>query len=289
MTTTRRTIAGSATIRGVTLFTATESALTFRPAPPSSGITFVRTDLEGQPRIPVGPRSVVHEPRHTVLAAPDSDARLHTVEHVLSALAGMGVHDAIVEVQGPEPPIGDGSASLFVDALQEAGLTDSDTPAPEPIRIDEPIRVGSDTAFIEATPLDDPSRLELAYHLDYGGPDADIPTQDASLTIDLAAPPIDEYAAEIAPARTFCLQAEAEAMHKMGLFRHLSPKQMLVVGPDGPIDNAYRFPNEPARHKLLDLLGDLQLAGRPIAGRIVATRAGHALNHEMAARLAQIG
>jgi UDP-3-O-acyl-N-acetylglucosamine deacetylase len=98
----------------------------------------------------------------------------------------------------------------------------------------------------------------------------------------------ETYAREVAPARTFCLESEARAMQAAGLFKGLSPRDLLVIGERGPIENQYRFENEPARHKLLDLIGDLALAGRPLVGEVVATRAGHALNHEMAVALARL-
>jgi UDP-3-O-acyl-N-acetylglucosamine deacetylase len=122
------------------------------------------------------------------------------------------------------------------------------------------------------------------YELDYG-PAAPIAAQSASW--DSGTPDAAEvYEREVAPARTFCTEAEARAFRAAGLFGDRSPRDMLVIGEEGPIDNAYRFENEPARHKLLDLIGDLALVGRPLHGEVVAMRSGHALNHELAAALA---
>jgi UDP-3-O-acyl-N-acetylglucosamine deacetylase len=210
---------------------------------------------------------------------------VQTVEHVMSALAGLGVTDALVEVTGPEIPIGDGSARPFVETISGAGLAAPTLDgAEEPVRIEEPVVIGDAAAKIEALPSSDGRiGLELTYRLEYP-PGAPIPPQEASIFIPLGEPAAG-YGAEVSGARTFCLAQEAEMMRKAGMFAHLSPKDMLVIGPAGPIDNAYRFPNEPARHKLLDLVGDLALCGRPVIGRVVATRTGHAHNHAMARAL----
>lgn len=286
------TLSQPAMVGGMTLFTAAAASLIIRPAPAGHGIVFRRTDLPDQPRIPALVRHVVPESRHTVLSADPANRAapvIHTVEHVLSALAGLGITDALLDLHGQEVPIGDGSAAPFVQALQEAGVrrVAADGPMPEPIVVREPITVtdARGDGRIEALPpLPGEQALDLSYDLDYG-PNSPLPPQRATLRLD-AAGGADAYAAQIAPARTFCLAEEAQAMRKMGFFKHLEPKDMLVIGEDGrPIDNALRFPDEPARHKLLDLLGDLSLTGRPIIGRITASRSGHALNHEMARKL----
>lgn len=201
-----------------------------------------------------------------------------TVEHILSALAGLGVTDATVELEGPEVPIGDGSAAAFAGALLGAGIVDLGGEV-EPLRLEREVVVERAGARIVARPRRGAGCL-YRYELDYGagGP---IPAQAAewnSGAPDAAA----EYARAVAPARTFCLAAEAEQMRAAGLFKGLSPRDMLVFGEAGPIDNALRFEDEPARHKLLDLIGDLALLGRPLgAAEVVATRSGHALTHEL--------
>lgn len=201
-----------------------------------------------------------------------------TAEHVLSALCAMGVTDVLLEIDGPEVPIGDGSAAMFVEAIERAGLQDHGEPLP-PLVIDREITVQAGNGRISAMPRQ-AAGWRFRYELDYG-PTGPIPAQAA----EHEGPDAAAYAREIAPARTFCLQSEAEAMRAMGLFTALTPRDMLVFGPSGPIDNELRFENEPARHKLLDLIGDLSLAGRPLQVDVVAVRAGHALNHEMARRL----
>lgn len=287
----RRSVARPASFQGVTLFTGVTAIVTVNPAPAGRGIVFRRADLPASPDIPALAVAVAPESRRTLLSADPNDVKaptVQTVEHLMSALAGLGITDALVELRGPEVPIADGSAAPIVAMLQEAGLA-SLSPADDPVAtVRVPAVLDDGKSRIEALPLDqgDEPGLHLTYRLDYG-PGAPIPAQEASLVVPLGQP-ARSYVGEVAPARTFCLAQEAQAMRHMGLFTHLTPREMLVVGAGGPIDNAYRFPDEPARHKLLDLLGDLALAGVPVLGRVVATRTGHAHNHAMAARLAAL-
>lgn len=300
----RTTLSLPAIIRGITLFTAAATTLTIRPAPPHSrGLAFRRTDLPGQPTIPALIAHVASDSRHTVLRLdptdPDSPV-VHTTEHILSALSALGVTDALLDLDGPEVPIADGSSRPFIDAILAADLAPIDT-APHarehdgfaPIVINEPFSVRENDAVIECMCTESrtggggANALDLEYHLDYG-PNSPLPPQSASLH--LSSFPSADYINSIAPARTFCLLAEAQALRESGLFLHMQPKDMLVIDDRGrPIDNAFRFENEPARHKLLDLLGDLALVGRPIRGRIIARRSGHSLNHALALALFAAG
>lgn len=278
--------------------------MTIRPAVvPHAGIEFKRVDLPGSSLIRASVARVAPEMRRTVLRADASNpkaASVQTVEHLLSALVGMGVTDAIIELDGPEVPLGDGSALPFVEAIRDAGVAElpahgdgqMEHAAPSPVVIRERLVIedakasadGAGPVSIEALPHDAPECV-LEYHVAYPAPaDRLIPNQSASMRIPLGG--VDAgYPTQVAPARTFCLQHEAQAMRQMGLFTHLSPSEMLVIAQNGPIDNALRFSNEPARHKLLDLLGDLSLCGRAIQGRIIARRTGHAHNHQMARAL----
>lgn len=292
----RTTLREPATVRGVTLFTAVEAEVTIRPAQ-EGGIRFITTAHPDRP-IPATVAHAVDEPRRTVLAASPFQAisnappppkapaspTAQTVEHILSALAGFGVTDALVELAGPEIPIGDGSAQLFADALAAAGLVPATGHAEPLLAIcpDSPILIEDGGTSVHITPRETPG-CSFTYHLDYG-PDAPIPPQHATFVLPPGGDP-DGYTAQVAPARTFSTLPEVLAFRKMGLFTHLEPSQMLVFGPDGPIDNVLRFEDEPARHKLLDLIGDLSLVGMPLVGEIIARRAGHALNHEMARAL----
>ncbi|MBX3376230.1 MAG: UDP-3-O-acyl-N-acetylglucosamine deacetylase [Phycisphaeraceae bacterium] len=271
----RRTIIGPATVSGVGLFTGKASTVRFVPAG-TGGVVFRRVDLPGSPDIPatvasLGPAPAGVPGRNTTLRF--GGAVCVTVEHIMSALAGLGITDIVVELDGAEAPIMDGSAGPFAEALWGAGLRYTGAMV-EPLRVEREVTVrGEGGAWISARPA---AGSVYRYEMDYGAGSA-LGVQSAGF--DAAR---DEYRREVAPARTFCTLAEAEAMKRAGLFGHLSPRDMLVIGEHGPIENAYRFENEPARHKVLDLIGDLALVGRPIAGEIVAHKAGHALNAEMA-------
>ncbi|MFT5424354.1 MAG: UDP-3-O-acyl-N-acetylglucosamine deacetylase [Phycisphaerales bacterium] len=287
----RHTLAAPVTIHGTGLFTDQPSAITISPATPGTGIAFeidsARTaaHINNLSTAPAHPAFAKLPPRCTTidLRQPDGSARpLFTVEHVLSALVGLGVHDAAISCDGPETPILDGSALDFVTAIQAVGLVRTDTP-PERITPRRQVTVedgrgGSVT--IEPIGAEEPP--SYTYHLDYG---PDSPIAKASVTWDGSA---DQYAKLVAPARTFCLEAEAEQMHSLGLFKNLTPRDMLVIGPAkgdhpaGPIDNAYRMNDEPAWHKLLDLIGDLALVGTPLHAKVTAHKSGHALHHAAA-------
>lgn len=289
----RSTVAGPALVRGVGLFTAREASLTIRPAEAGHGLKIHRTDMPYAQPVPATAAHVGAMPslpgRNTVLTAdPALIASAHnpflaTVEHVMSALAGLGITDALLECDGPEVPIGDGSALPFVAAIQSVGTAQlpgsiSAIVVPHVIRIGDVLN-GS----IEIHPRSEPG-CRYEYTLDFG-PGGAIPASTASIEL----PDSRNYAAEIGPARTFCFEHEALALTRAGLFKHLTPRDMLVLDASGtPIDNALRFPDEPARHKLLDLIGDLALAGRPLRARVIAKKSGHALNHAAAKALATL-
>lgn len=269
-------------IHGVGLFGAGPARLSFLPGSggirwrdPASGQTAAGliaqqhsgTQWTGLPAgVPV---------RNTSIAA---GARVFaTIEHVMGALAGLGVWNVDVMLEGVEAPILDGSAREFVDLA--SGLAAA---SPGPLLLKAPVEVRHGNASIIATPLPANEPIEYVYELDYG-PSSPLPPQRASWRGEPAT-----FAREIAPARTFSMLAEVNQARAMGLFGHLSPAEMLVVGDDGrPIDNAWRMEHEPARHKLLDLIGDLALLGAPLHARVVATRSGHALTHEFCRRVLQ--
>lgn len=282
MTIPRRTLAAPATVSGLGLFTEAPCSVTIKPA--DEGIVFTRNGVSIPATIehlssrPAHAAFQAMPPRSTSLDLPDGTVML-TVEHLLSALTGHGVTAANIEIEGPELPIGDGSAQAFSSAILEAGLVNHDLQASPRTQPLTGFTVGDTRgAHITVTPAPRPS---FVYHLDYG-PESPILAQQAEWD---GRP--ESYAREVAPARTYCLDHEARAMHDAGLFRSFTPSDLLVIGEDGPIDNTYRFDNEPARHKLLDLIGDLALAGPGlIPARIEAFGSGHALNHEVARRLA---
>ncbi|MEC9373133.1 MAG: UDP-3-O-acyl-N-acetylglucosamine deacetylase [Planctomycetota bacterium] len=275
----QRTLAGEAVVSGMGLFTGQASTARIRAARPDSGVVFVRSDLADRPRIPATVEHVVARPRRTTLQA--GEATIEMVEHCLSALAGLGIDNAVVEVDGGEMPAGDGSALPYVEAILAQGLSEQES-ARRPIVVTEPIVIREGDASITALPSPT-ANLDVMYDLDYRGGGAALHRQVCAFTLDPEA-----YLEKIAPARTYAMADEARAMRERGMFAHLTPRDVLVIGEDGPIDNELRFPDEPARHKVLDLIGDLSLAGRPVQARIIANRSGHALNHRLAAELAKV-
>lgn len=283
-----RTPLRPAVVHGTGLFTGKPATVVIRPGAPGAtlGVSFCRT---GGAPIPALADRVVADGRHTVLCNAGSPAStgVQTTEHLLAALVGLGIWSAEVELDGPEVPIMDGSAEPFVRALLAAGFVTRPGPRMPVRTITRTLVVEAGSARIEASPLPTgPSatgdeHFEAEYHLDYGnsGP---LPRQSARVSIPPRLPG-EEFVTSIAPARTFSLLAEALAARQAGLFAHVTPAEMLVIGDDGkPVDNRWRLADEPARHKLLDLVGDLALVGCPIVGRVVAHRSGHALNHAMA-------
>ncbi|MFG0258347.1 MAG: UDP-3-O-acyl-N-acetylglucosamine deacetylase [Phycisphaerales bacterium JB043] len=271
-TTHQHTLASVATITGRGLFSGEASTARICPAEPNTGVVFVRTDLPDAGPIPAHVDNVVERPRRTALE--QGEASVEMVEHCLSALAGLGVDNARIEVDATEMPAGDGSASPYVNAMLGVGLEEQSA-SRDPITVTEPITIRENDAMIAAYP-NNGSGLDLLYDLEYDHSRV-IERQLHAFTLDSKA-----YVEKIAPARTFALLEEAKAMQERGMFPHLTPKDMLVIGEQGPVENALRFDDEPVRHKLLDLIGDLALAGRPINARVVACRSGHSLNQQMA-------
>jgi UDP-3-O-acyl N-acetylglucosamine deacetylase len=270
----QRTIRRPAEVHGVGFLTGSAVQLRFVPAPPSSGVVFVRRDLPGQPTIAAHVSQVTGTQRRTTLG--QAPAQVALVEHVLAALAGLRIDNCLVELNAPEPPGLDGSARGFTQALASAGLVVQ--PARRSVWvIDEPITVRAGGATLTLyPPADDRPALTLSYFLDYG-PCSPIGRQ---LWTGEVTPGL--FIQELASARTFLLEAEAAELRRQGLGARTTAADLLVFGPRGPIDNVQRFGNEPARHKVLDMVGDLSLVGADLCGHVVAYRSGHPLNVELA-------
>ncbi len=272
----QHTVAKPAAVRGKGLLYGEDAEMMIEPAPADHGIVFERVDLDPPVRIPALIDHAVDRARRTTLR--NGNNTIDTVEHFLSALAGLGIDNALVRINGPEVPLGDGSAVPFVSAIQEAGIQVQDA-SRLIYEVTEPIILDEDGCMLAAFP----SRHEdfrVIYELDYGSAEQRIGRQSQGFILDT-----DQYLSELARARTYSLKEEAQGLWEQGLCRHLSPKDVLVIGDEGPIENAYRFDNEPARHKILDMIGDLYLLGGPVHGRFVASRSGHALNRKMCAKI----
>ena len=274
----RRTLKTSIGCVGVGVHSGRRTSLTLRPALSGTGIRFRRTDLGVD--IPASYDHVADTRLCTALALPDwPEARIGTVEHVMAALAGCGIDDAIVEVDGPEVPILDGSAAPFVFLIYCAGIAANPGPA-EAIEVLRPVRVqegeGPDAAWAELAPLSGAERgLEAALTIEFPG--TAIGRQRLVLRVTPAS-----FRHEIADARTFTLAAEVEHLRALGLAQGGSLSNAVVV--DGPVvlnPGGLRRTDEFVRHKLLDAVGDLALAGAPLRARFTGHRSGHALNNRL--------
>jgi UDP-3-O-[3-hydroxymyristoyl] N-acetylglucosamine deacetylase len=272
----QRTLARPAEVRGIGFLTGATVRLRFAPAPPNTGIAFVRTDLRPPARIPVGVDQVTGTRRRTTLG--HAPAQVMLVEHVLASLAGLKIDNCSIELDACEPPGLDGSARSFVTALAEAGCT-VQSARRAVWGVDEPVTVAHDGATLTLYPPDR-AGLRVSYLLDYG-PGCPIDRQAYSLDVTP-----ETVMAGVAECRTFLLEDEALEFRRQGLGSRLTPADLLVFGPRGPIGNRLRHANEPARHKVLDVLGDLSLFGADLCGHVVAYRSGHPLNVELVRTLA---
>ncbi len=294
----QHTIKKQVTISGVGLHTGIEANMTFLPASPNHGYKFQRMDLEGQPIIDADVDNVVDVSRGTTLE--QSGARVFTVEHVLAALVGMEVDNILIQLSGPEPPILDGSSIQFIDILEDAGLEEQNAlrrffEVPESIHYKDSAR----EVEMAALPLDD---FRVTVMVDYNSPV--LGSQHASIT------DISQFRQEIASCRTFCFLHELEMLYNNNLIKggdlnnaivvvdrvveeaelsslaKMFNKQKVEVKKEGILNNVeLRYKNEPARHKLLDVIGDLALVGRPLKAQILAARPGHAANVAFAKKI----
>jgi UDP-3-O-[3-hydroxymyristoyl] N-acetylglucosamine deacetylase / 3-hydroxyacyl-[acyl-carrier-protein] dehydratase len=272
----QKTIGREVSFAGPGLFSGEVATLTFAPAGPDAGITFVREQGDRVATIPALVHNVTRRPRRTCLR--NGSLFVETVEHCMAALAGLGIDNAMLKLSGGntgEIPGGDGSSKPFVEILSDAGVSEQDAPL-APLIIKRPIQVSVGDATLAALP-GPTDHLEIIYDFEAGPP---VGRQTISFHLG-----DDDFANQLAPARTFVFENEAKELQSRGMGKHLSPKDLLVISSTGPIDNAFRFPDECARHKVLDLLGDLYLVGRPIRGRLLAHKSGHELNHLLARRL----
>lgn len=270
----QRTLRGPAIVAGAGYWSGEASRVELLPAPAHAGVTFVRHGGGAAVRIPAAVEHRVEATARTNLAV--AGVRVQMVEHCLSALAGLGVDCCVVRVSAEEMPGLDGSARAYVAAIDEAGIEELGPPV-EPLVVEQSFRVGDATSWVAVSPPRFPG-LSVEYELDYGaGP---IGRQVCSLQVTP-----ETYRSSLAAARTFISAAEAEALRASGRGLSVSHGDLLVFGPDGPIGNELRWPDECVRHKVLDLVGDLALVGRPIHAHVRACRSGHRLNAQAAARL----
>lgn len=260
----QRTLRATARAEGVGVHSGLLCSLRLEPAEPDHGLRLVRADHPGATPIVAGVRAVLDSRLATVLGA--DGWRVSTVEHLLAALRALGVDNALILVDGPEVPVLDGSALPWVELLWETGLTEQDTPRKTlALRREIAVSDGARTARLSPGP-----GLRLEASIDY--PHPALGRQELALDA-------EDFATAIAPARTYGFLHEVEAMRAAGLGLGGSLDNAVVYGPDGPLNpGGLRFPDEPVRHKLLDMTGDLALVGLPVQGRFSAHLPGHALN-----------
>ena len=274
----QRTLSRPIAYDGIGLHTGIPCHVEFRPAPPESGIRFLRTDLPGQPSIPVAPRYArvdADQMRRTILK--NGEAEVHTVEHILAAASGLGIDNLTIALNAQEPPEpADGSAGPYVRLFQEAGITEQ--PAPRHyFRVSEPVRHEENGVILVALPHDG---LRVTFTIEYEN--AWRGTQYASYDIDP-----DVFVKEIAPARTFVLERDVEKLRERGMILGGTLQNAVVVQPTGILNQEpLRFDDEFVRHKILDFLGDLYLLGRPAQGHFLSIKSGHASNVRFVQRLA---
>lgn len=263
------TLATVARFAGAGLHSGAPARLTIRPAGPDHGITFRRTDLDGAP-IPARWDHVKISPLCTLLEGADGST-VSTVEHVMAALSGTGIHNAAIEVDGPEVPILDGSAAPFVAGILDAGISISDAPL-RAIRVLRTVEVHEGAGFARLSPAD---RLEMRFAIEFS--DRVIGHQEKSLDLANGA-----FVRELMDSRTFCRQADVEAMKASGLALGGTYFNAVVVDDDRVLSpGGLRHPDEAVRHKMLDAVGDLALAGAPLLARYTGHRAGHAMTNRL--------
>jgi UDP-3-O-[3-hydroxymyristoyl] N-acetylglucosamine deacetylase/3-hydroxyacyl-[acyl-carrier-protein] dehydratase len=271
----QKTIAREVELSGVGLHTGAGVRLRLKPADPGAGILFRRVDLPDRPEVPATVGFLHERPRRSVLRS--GPAEVETVEHLLASLAAFQVDNVVCELNGPEVPGMDGSSRAFAEAVREAGVKEQKESI-QPYTVRDAVHVEADGWAIIALPREE--GLRLSYTLEYDRPR----TVRQSFTFDLDP---DTFLKEIASARTFVTSEEVEHLRAQGLGQGASADNTLVIGPDAQADaQGLRFPDEYVRHKVLDLLGDLVLLGRPLHAHVVAHRTGHAANRALVERIA---
>lgn len=272
---TQKTIAREGQVSGIGLHTGKESRVFLKPAPPDSGIRFYH---EGRFLSGLSSESHFDNSVHSIRcsALGNEEDRILTVEHLLAALGGLGITNLQLDVHGPEIPGTDGSALPFVELIQALGVTDQGK-AIDSYRVTEPIFCGDQKKAIAIYPSD---TLSIAYVLDYEHPYLRGQKVEFEITP-------ETFARDIAPARTFCTEEEAQGLKERGIGLGADRTNTVVVDAQGSHRANQRFEDECARHKVLDIVGDLNLLGFPIQGRVVAIRSGHTLNRQLVRAIRQ--
>ena len=280
METPQRTIAKTVEYSGRGLFTGETVKLSFKPAPVDSGIFFVRSDKEGHPKIPAIVETVSDCDRQVTVKK--DDVQIKSIEHIMAALAGLGIDNIEIEANGNETPAGDGSSLIFTRLLKGAGIIQQEKPK-NVLFLQEELKVSDGNASITAKPYD--KGLSISYILDFNGSCLSRQCFEIEITE-------NNFSTQIAPARTFGLYTVIEEFKKKGLGRGVTDDNSLILKENGTIVKPLsltpaelRFPDECIRHKILDIIGDLYLTNHALHARIVANKSGHYLNTCMANKI----
>ncbi len=272
------TIAVSCEVSGRGYWSGREVRVAIHPAPMGTGIRLVRMDLPSHPgcTASIGHREDANLRTNLVCG----NAKFQMIEHLLAALAALEIDNCVVEIDAEELPALDGSSLGFVQPLRKSGLIVQACPRQQLV-IRDRYRIGTLGAWLEAAPSRN-GESYFEYQLSF---DDDTPIKPQAFGIELTP---DRFIREVAPARTFVTAAQAEQIRATGVASHVTNQDLLVIGADGPIENVYRYSNECARHKTLDLIGDLALARVELVGRFTSFRGGHNLNGRMAMQLTEL-
>lgn len=273
MTHLQKTIGKTISYKGRGLHSGREVTLTLGPAPPGKGVVFVREDLPGSPQIKARVDKVASNVRGTSLG--EGEVKVRTVEHILAALAGLEIDNVSIKIDEEEIPTGDGSALPFVRLIQKAGVVEQGIPR-EFFKIEEPLWIEEKDKRLVVLPSPE---LKITYTVDF--PRSPLKSQFAEFSINEKT-----FTQEIAPSRTFGFMEEVESLRERGLIQGGSLENAVVIDEKGIINKeGLRFPNEPVRHKILDLIGDLYLLGGPIQAHIIAVKSGHSFNVRLIQKL----
>ncbi len=274
----QRTIENSIKIDGIGLHTGEKVSVELKSAPVNTGFVFIRKNSE-ETKADLLIKAeidflldVEKYPRRTSIT--NGTVYIHTIEHLLASVLGMGIDNIIIELNGNECPGLDGSSLIFAESILKAGIKEQDAPK-KFFRLKEPVYISENGSHIIALPSED---FKISYTLDY--PNSLIKSQYASFVIKP-----DVYIKEIAPARTFCLEEEIEKLKSIGLGKGSDYNNTVVIGKNGIINNVFRFIDEPVRHKIDDLIGDIALVGIPIKAHIIGIRSGHSINTKLVKKL----
>ena len=271
----QQTFKKAVSFSGIGLHTGNAVTMTFKPAAVDTGIRFKRTDLDDQPEVEALVANVVETTRGTTIGK--GNMRVHTIEHVMAAFHALGVDNAVVELDANEPPVGDGSALPYVKMIREAGLVEQEGKR-EVVQVTEPVWFKQGDSTVVMLPAD---QLHITCTISFpvGGMDS----QYFSLGVDR-----ESFAEELAPSRTFCFFHEVEHLMKAGLIKGGSLENANIVRGESVLtQGGLRFRDEFVRHKMLDIIGDIYLLGRPVAAQVIAIRPGHTVNYELTKQLAE--